>query len=89
MSFKSQDAVVHKTTGQKGTVESVTPFMVRPFKSLKTMPASESDWRLENLPPSPPPPKAPPFGVEQKKYGTFGARRKSRKSKRKTRRHRR
>ena len=58
MSFKSQDAVVHKTTGQKGTVESVTPFMVRPFKSLKTMPASESDWRLENLPPSPPPPKA-------------------------------
>jgi len=51
MSFKSQDAVVHKTTGQKGTVESVTPFMVRPFKSLKTMPASESDWRLENLPP--------------------------------------
>jgi hypothetical protein len=83
MSFKSQDAVVHKTTGQKGTVESISPFMVRPFKSLNSMPASQSDWRLENLPPE------PLVTKPRTTYGTFGGRHKSRKSKRKTRRHRR
>ena len=82
--LKVGDIVTRGT--DKGTVQSVSPLKIRKYG---VQPVAyyqnpvESEWRLENLPPS------PPFGVQQKKYGTFGARRNSRKTRRKTHRRRR
>lgn len=87
--LKVGDIVTRGT--DKGTVQSLSPLRIRKYgvQPVAYYPnPDESEWRLENLPPSPPP-STPPFGVQQKKYGTFGARRKSRKSRRKTHRRRR